>query len=213
MQRIDADIVVNNSTPNAGRLSGRIRYTNSAEGSSVRLISCKYEGRDYWGLNITDVEDNNAVSNWVVAGNIWQAVDNPFPLPMVVSENDVSDIALGQFHTFWPSVEENFTMQTRYHGTVTATDFITTSRVESDRENALSALDNIGEWKKKDGTIDYKKHYAYTPRIVKDEEGKVIKEVPGFSLEKRVAMMEKMIWELRGRNEDLRTKLDNTKRN
>jgi len=84
-------------------------------------------------------------------------------------------------------------------GTVTATEFITTSRVESDRENALSALDNISEWKKKDGTIDYKKHYAYTPRIIKDEKGKVIEEIPGLGLEKRVAMLEKMVAELSGK--------------
>src|SRR5690625_7741177 len=78
-------------------------------------------------------------------------------------------------------------------GTVTTTDIITQSRVESVRENALRALANISEWKKKDGTIDYKKPYDYTPRAIKDEKGKVIEEVAGLSMEKQVDLLARMV--------------------
>jgi len=159
---------------------------------SAEPISCTYEGKRYFAVRIT----GSPVPNGYVLKWVGRTVSNS---PLIVSADDISSIdSVGVGRTIYgqPVIVQ---------GTVTTTDIITQSRVESDRENALRALDNISEWKKKDGTIDYKKHYAYTPRIIKDEKGKVIEEVPGLSMEKRVAMLEKMVAELSGELQNSKT--------
>jgi hypothetical protein len=55
-----------------------------------------------------------------------------------------------------------------FNGTVTATDFITTSRVADfeSSQRSLDKLSNVNEWTKSDGSLDYEKHYSFTSKIV-----------------------------------------------
>ncbi|MFW6130124.1 MAG: hypothetical protein ACOC56_02995 [Atribacterota bacterium] len=144
----------------------------------------------------------------------------------------------------------------RVSGNVTASDFITNSKVadvNKGQEKGLDKLNNIKDWKDDKGNINYKNHYAHQRYNVSkqvgtrnetkerevcepiyeevceydeieekeicydkevDEECRIEEyqeEVPvyeefekeGLSMETRVAEMEKMIWELKNKNEDL----------
>jgi len=55
-----------------------------------------------------------------------------------------------------------------FSGSVTATDFITTSRVADfeSSQRSLDKLSNVNEWTKSDGSLDYEKHYSFTSKIV-----------------------------------------------
>lgn len=80
-------------------------------------------------------------------------------------------------------------------GDVHADDFITNSKVASKEENALSKLDNIDEWLDSDNNIQYEKHYAYKETVASDDDNKD-RVRKGLSMETRVAMLEKMVYEL-----------------
>lgn len=185
--------------------SGVIRRQMSLEATTTNRHYSVYMRRVEWqGTEYIAIELSGTTSNWYPRFFSFkgrsQGDNYTLELLRLSTVNVIGDYT---FSTSIDGVQKTTYANQRQHGhfnasgyNVTAADFITTSRVESDNENALRALDNIAEWKKKDGTIDYKKHYAYTPMIIRDEAGKVIEEKPGLSMEKRVAMLEKMVAEL-----------------
>ncbi len=72
-------------------------------------------------------------------------------------------------------------------GSVTASAYHTNSEVADSDTKALQLISNLPTWKNKDGTINYENHYAHS----KDDKGRY-----RLSVDTRIAMLEKMIYEL-----------------